>query len=441
MPVTRRLAKPSLVLLALAVLALALSACAVFKEGSLKLSQPAGIGSVRVHFELCTEPEGEPGAFKCEPNEDEGQMQYVLAISVPKGFSPPATITAAPVSGGAPIVYSRNDQVAQAFSDAATEEGAQWPPAGSDGVGYLSAVFTEEEGETREWVVDADFGLPSNADGTPFAGSFGVTIGTGAREVSETAPADRPVDCFDFGAGEPPNPSETICQVNEGGKVVETGVSDLKMTAAPQGSAFLGGNAVLSFPLDFASTLSSLPSFNLTATSTLPQAKVTLSNPTFAPGAPDATTHRSPLAFGTVNVTVPKNAKPGVYDVTLTATSALGGSVTQAASLSQVAKLQVTKPVVRLGKVKLNKANGTAILFVKVPTAGTLTVSGKGIAKAKRKAKAAKTLKVPVKPKGKAKALLGENGKAKVRAKITFKPTGAAPVVKSKSITLKKNLG
>jgi hypothetical protein len=432
----RRFAKPSLVLLALAVLALAVSACAVFKEGSLKLSQPGGVGSVRVHFELCTEAEGAPGAVTCAPNQGSGQSQSFLAISVPKGFSPPATITAAPVSGGAPIVYSRNDQVAQEFSAKAAEEGQQWPPAGAEGVGYLSAVITEEEGETREWTVDADFGLPSTATGTPFAGLFGVSIGSGSREVSDSAPADRPVECFDFSGGEPPTESEAVCQVNEEGKVIETGVSDLKVTAAPEVTAFLGGKGALSFPLDFASTASTLPSFNLAATSTLPGATLTLANPTFSPGAPDAS-HRSPLAFGTVNVTVPKNAKPGVYDVTLTATSALGGSVTQAASLSQVAKLRVVKPILRLGKVKLNKANGTAILFVKVPTAGALTVSGKGIVKGKRKVKAPKTLKVPIKPKGKAKTLLGKDGKARVKAKITFKPTGAAAVIKSRSIVLK----
>ncbi|HEX7279320.1 MAG TPA: hypothetical protein VF255_06810 [Solirubrobacterales bacterium] len=434
MPVKRRFARSFLALLALAALALTISACAVFKQGSLKLSQPAGIGSVRVHFELCTAPEGESSTPNCTANEESGQSQYILAISFPKGFSPPATITAAPVSGGAPIVYSRNDQAAQAFSAVAAEEGGQWPPAGSEGVGYLSAVFPEEEGQTREWAVDADFGLPGSTDGTPFAGTFGVTIGTGWREVSGFAPADRPVDCYAFDPPNPPAESDAICQLQEeGGKVVETGVSDLKIGAAPQTSAFLGGKGTLAFPLDFASTATALPSFNLAASSTLPKAKVTLASPTFAPGAPDPATRRSPLGLGTVNVTVPKNAKPGLYDVTLTATTAQGGSV------SRVAKLKVTKPKIKLGGVKPNKAKGTAILSVKVPAAGTLTVSGKGLAKKKAKAKKAKRLKILVKPNAKTKALLAEEGKAKVKAKITFKPTGATAVVKTKSIVLKQS--
>ena len=438
MPSKRRLAKPVLALLALAVLALVVSACAVFKEGSLQLSQPGGIGSVRVHFELCTQPEGEPGSPTCGPNEASGQSQYVLAFSVPKGTAAPATITAAPVNGGAPIAYSRNDQVAQAFVEGAQAEGAEWPPAGSEVVGYLSAVFSEEEGQTREWAVDADFGLPGSAGSTPYTGPFGVTIGTGVRQVSESAPADRPVKCFQFTGGEPPEESETICQLNEEGKVKEIGTSDLRIVSAPRSFTFVGGKAVFSFPFDFASTASSLPSFNLAATSTLPKAKLTLARPTFSPGAPDAT-HRSPFALGTVNVTVPKNAKPGVYDVTLTASSALGGSVSQVVSLSQTAKLRVVKPKIAFGKVKLNKAKGTALLVVKLPTTGTLTVSGKGIAKAKRKAKKLNTLKVLIRPKGKAKAQLAEVGKAKVKAKLTFKPTDAAAVVKSKRITLKKS--
>ena len=432
MPSKRRLAKPALVLVAFAVLALAISACAVFKEGSLKLSQPGGIGSVRVHFELCTAPEGEPDI--CGPNEDSGQGQYVLAISVPKGAVPPATITAAPVAGGAPIVYARNDQVAQTFSEMVAADGGQWPPAGHDGIGYLSAVFTEEEGETREWIVDADFGLPAGADGGPYAGPFGIAIGTGWRQVNEAQPADRPVKCWVPDISEPPEEDEAICVFNEEGKVVETGTSDLKIAAPAQGSAYVGGKATLAFPMAFASTATTLPIFNLAAVSTLPGAKVELPSPIFTPGTPDPTTRRSPDASGQVVVTVPKSAKPGLYDVTLTATTAGGGTV------SQVAKLRVTKPKIRLGKVKLNKAKGTAILFVKVPAAGTLTVSGKNVARAKRKAKAAKTLKVPIKPKGKAKSLLSEDGKAKVKAKVTFKPASGAAVTKSKSITLKKNL-
>jgi len=428
----RRRSKPLLALLAFAVLALVVSACAVYKLNSLQISQPGGIGSVRVHFEICTNPDGETGT--CTPSDNGGEWQSIAGIAVPKGSIAPATITATPLKGGPTIVFSRSDQAAQSMAEgtaalAALGEGEAWPPPETEGVAYLSAPFTEEDGVLREWSVDADFGLPAPADGGSFGGPFATSIAYGLRAVGgEAGSAERPVDCM-TGPSDV-TPESAYCLTAEGGQI---GTSDLKIAAAPQGAAFLGGKATLSFPLDFASTATTLPSFNLSTTSTLPNAQLALASPTFTPGAPDATTRRSPLAFGTVDVTVPKNAKPGLYDVTLTAATPQGGSV------SQVAKLLVTKAKLKLGKIKFNKAKGTALLFVKVPSAGTLTVSGKGVAKAKRGAKAAKTLKVPVKAKGKAKALLGEVGKAKVKAKIGFKPANGAVVTMFKSIALKQS--
>lgn len=437
MSLLRRRFKPILALLAFVVLALVVSACTIYKLGSLQVSQPGGIGSVRVHFVICTNPETmvEGGPTTCTANSGEGQAQAIVGIAVPKGSSVPATITATPLMGGTPIVFTRNDQAAQEMAAASAALFAQeeidetWPPPGTDGIGYLSAPFTEEKGSVREWSFDADFGLPSAADGGSFGGPFATAIVYGYRGVGgEAGSPDRPVDCI-TGPGDVTEESAFCIPAEK----AQTPVSDLKIGAAPQASAFLGGKATLSFPFDFASTANPLPTFGLTATSTLPKASLALSSPTFAPGAGAPPLYRSPAASGAVTVTVPKDAKAGVYDVTLTA------ATPQGATVSQVAKLSVTKPKVTLGRVKLNKAKGTATLFVKVPTAGTLTVSGKGVAKAKRNAKAAKTLKVPIKPKGQAKALLAADGKARVKAKVTFKPTEAAPVVKTKSITLKKS--
>ncbi|HST70155.1 MAG TPA: hypothetical protein VLI94_10910 [Solirubrobacterales bacterium] len=432
----RRLAKPALVLIALAGLAVALSACTVYKLGSLQVSQPGGIGSVRVHFVICTNPETmvEGGPTTCAANDGEGQAQAIVGIAVPKGSSAPATITATPLTGGAPIVFTRNDQAAQEMAAASAALVAQgeideaWPPPGTEGIGYLSAPFTEEKGAVREWSFDGDFGLPAAADGGSFGGPFATAIVYGYRGVGGSSGSpDRPVDCI-TGPGDVTEES-AFCLPAEKAQI---GTSDLKIAPAPRASAFLGGKGTLAFPLDFASTAAALPSFDLTASSTLPKAKVTLPSSTFAPGAVDPATLRSPAATGTVNVKVPNNAKPGLYDVTLTATTPQGGSV------SQVAKLKVAKAKIKLGGVKLNKAKGTAILSVKVPGAGTLTVSGKGLAKKKAKAKKAKRLKILVKPNAKTKALLAEEGQAKVKAKITFKPTGATAVVKSKSIVLEQ---
>lgn len=424
MSLGRRFAKPVLVLVALAVLALSLSACAVFKEGSFRLSQPKGLGPVAVHFAICTEP-AEGGV--CEPNGDEGQSQYMLSFVIPPGTTPPATITAAPVNGGAPIVFNRNDEVSRSISQTAAEGESTYPPAGKEAVGYLSAVFTEETGATREWSVDTEFGLPAAGDGGSFGGPFGTELIYGWRKIDEAHPASRPVKCFEP-VGEPPTDATAICDtVAEG----EIGTSDLKIAPPAQAAAFVGGKATISFPFDIASTASPLPSFGLTAASTLPKAALALSNPTFAPGATDPTSHRSPADSRTVTVTVPSNAKPGVYDVTITATAPQGGTATQ------VAKLKVTKPKLKLGGVKLNKSKGTATLSVGVPSAGTLTVSGKGIVKAKKKATKARTLKLTVKAKGKTKAQLEATGKAKVKTKLSFKPSSGSAVDKTRSFILR----
>lgn len=444
MSAVRRRSKYLVLLVAVAGLALALSACAFFKQGSLSVSQPGGIGAAHVHFVLCTEPEGST----CQPNEvnepPEGSetVQYLIGIAVPKGAAAPATFTAQPISPGThAITFTRNDQVASemaasnaklAEAELPPEEGEikPWPPVGLEGIGYLSTPVVEEEGSLGEWAVDAEFGLPVPSDGSPFTGPFAAATAEGARQVSPEHPADSPVHCWRFEGAFAEGEAFCSPTVEE----AQVGTSDLKIAAPSTAPVFVGGKATLPFGLNFGSTASPLPTFNVTATSTLPGATVTVSAPTFTPPAVDPGTHRS-SGSETVTMSIPKTAKPGVYEVTITAKTAQGGTATQ------VAKIEVTKPKLKLGKVKLNKSNGTAKLSVGVPGAGTLTVSGKKIVKVKRTAKGPKTLEVTIKSKGKAKKALGSTGKAKVKAKIVFKPSNGASVTKTKSITLEKKLG
>jgi hypothetical protein len=426
----RRFAKPVLALVALAGLVLALSACAFFKEGSLQVSQPAGLGAVRVHFVLCAQAEGPD----CGPNINEGQTQVIIGVSGPKGMSAPATITATPTSGGGePIVFRRSDQAAQELAQEEDAElGKQWPPTGTEGIGYVSAPINEVKGVAREWSFDGDFGLPSAPDGGAFGGPFSTLIAYGIRGVGgEAGSADRPVDCVEDPDELKENKEAAACLTTEEKSV---GTADLRILPPAQTSVSLGGKAAVAFPFEFAGQPPAVLDIRLTATSTVPQAPVTLDTTSFVPGPPAAGTNRSPIASRIATVAVPKATKPGLYEVTVTAAVPQGGSVTQ------VAKLLVTKPKIKLGKLKLNKAKGTATLFVKVPAAGAVTVYGKGLAKTKRAAKAARTLKVPVKPNAKTKKQLAETGKSKLKAKISFKPSGAAVVVKSKGLTLKKSL-
>jgi hypothetical protein len=89
------------------------------------------------------------------------------------------------------------------------------------------------------------------------------------------------------------------------------------------------------------------------------------------------------------------------------------------------------------GKLKRNEERGTAILPVTVPGGGTLSLSGKGVVK-QQASVSRRTLKLLVKPKGKAKGKLSSSGKAKVKALVTFTPTGGPSVAQPKRVKLVK---
>lgn len=435
----RRFAKSILALIAAGAIALAVSGCGFIKPGSLAVSQPGGTGPVRVHFVICTVG----GAELCGPNGEDGTLQYLAGIAVPPGSTPPATFTAVPIGGGIPIVFTRNEEVAPelAASSAAQQKllseaktpkeaeeaedfkqlfGGLWPPTGLQGVGYLSAPVQEVKGLSVEWSVDADFGLPVAADGSPFAGPFATGIALGIREVSAAEPATRPVRCLKIAPGLEPLDSEAFC----GGSVQQgqLGTADLRIAGpAKQAQAFVGGSAELAFPLKFASTATTVPTFALSATTTAKGGKAKLASKVFTPGA---------VKTGKVTVSVPRGIKPGTYEVTLTATALQGGTATK------VAKLKVTKPKLKLSGVRPDAADGTANLRVKLPSGGRLTISGNGVARVVKKVKKAKTVTVTIASTGGASALLGKAGSVRVRAKATFKPTSGISVSKTKSIVL-----
>ena len=160
---SRRFVKPVLALIAIGAVAFVAGGCALVKPGSVAVSQPQGIGSVRVHFALCT-----IGGSFCGPNDENESIQYLAGIAAPPGSVPPASFTAVPIGGGAPIVFTRNEEVApeiaassvvlqKTISEATSPEekeevealkpiiGEAWPPAGTQGFGYLSTPVQEVE--------------------------------------------------------------------------------------------------------------------------------------------------------------------------------------------------------------------------------------------------------------------------------------------------------
>jgi DNA-binding beta-propeller fold protein YncE len=92
-------------------------------------------------------------------------------------------------------------------------------------------------------------------------------------------------------------------------------------------------------------------------------------------------------------------------------------------------------------RLVLNRQKGTATLTVNVPGPGKLMLAGATVKKLTKMAKRAGNVKLAVKAKGKALKKLNETGKATLKAKLTFTPTGGAALTKPRSLTLKKKLG
>jgi DNA-binding beta-propeller fold protein YncE len=93
-----------------------------------------------------------------------------------------------------------------------------------------------------------------------------------------------------------------------------------------------------------------------------------------------------------------------------------------------------------LGKLKLNRKKGTATLAVTVSGAGALTLSGRGVRPANRIAAGAATVKLTIKLVGKPKRKLLATGRAKVRASVTFTPSGGEAATQARALVLKKAL-
>ncbi len=413
--------RSALVALAVALVTVVLSACAFYKPESFKGSQPEGIGPVNLHLSLCTQSETEE---ICAPSNFSDESQQILAFAVPKGSSAPQNFSVTPTSTGPTLRFALNQNVSQAAAALPPETGKPaWPPAGDEVVGYLSDPYVTHEGEDLEWRIDAGFGLPSGSDGGSFNSIYTAGLVTGARSVDESLPASRPLECEE---------SDSFCEISDEATVP---VSDLKISAeSSTAAAFVGGEAQVPFKLDFASTVSgALPSFSLTATTSVPGGAASPTEASFAPSSVDGASHRT-AASRAVAVKIPASTAPGTYQVNLTATNPAGGAATG------IATVVVSKPTIKFGKLKLNKSKGTGVLSVTASSAGKLSLSGKGLAKATTTVAAAgKPVKLTVRPTGKGLKKLSSTGKLKAKAKISLKPSSGITVTKNRSLTLKLN--
>jgi hypothetical protein len=86
--------------------------------------------------------------------------------------------------------------------------------------------------------------------------------------------------------------------------------------------------------------------------------------------------------------------------------------------------------------VKLNRRKGTAKVYVGTSGAGLVGLAGRSL-KPKMQEVSNFSATLVVRSKGKAKSRLQETGKSKVRVKVSFTPTDAQAITRTKSITLR----
>ena len=92
------------------------------------------------------------------------------------------------------------------------------------------------------------------------------------------------------------------------------------------------------------------------------------------------------------------------------------------------------------GLVK-NRSNGFAVLYVRVPGPGKVSLTGRGFRRLSRTARQATTVSLPVKPKVRLRHFLKQHGKGRIRVEVTFTPTGGEPRKREKVIVLRRHRG
>ncbi len=89
-----------------------------------------------------------------------------------------------------------------------------------------------------------------------------------------------------------------------------------------------------------------------------------------------------------------------------------------------------------IGSMTRNRQRGLATLWVKVPGAGTLNLSGHGLRRVIKEPGGKGTVGLPVRAKGSALATLRDAGRVLVQAKIAYEPTGGSVNSKSRGVVL-----
>lgn len=283
---------------ALAAVTASSSGCVVFNGGVA--GQPEIIGDFRVGYTICAS-----GSPMCEFPGNTNTLatsatgQGLVGFRVPVDVVPAATATS---NGPEALAFTQSPSYA-----AELERLAPAPP-GSRWVGYISAAISySTTGGPQRINLEIFSKLPQGADGSPFASPVAADLRVGARQVTPSAPASRPVSCgpsltsvFDDDPGT--GTAGVICVDDE--THFTNHLRDLGILAAgAHASGQAGTLAILPYTLRYAGNAVPGADYALTAASTLPGATLAVTPGSLLP-APDSDSQ------ALVAVGIPAGARP-----------------------------------------------------------------------------------------------------------------------------------
>ncbi|HET6690287.1 MAG TPA: hypothetical protein VFG74_05430 [Miltoncostaeaceae bacterium] len=246
-------------------------------------------------------------------NASTGIGQALLGFRVPGATDPPAGFDSTDPAG----VVS--------FSQSATftAELERLSPAGPGRrwVGYVSNPLSYTSGSgPQRFTASARFTLRQGPDGTPFGRPFRYRVVAGSRVSQGSFPPSRPVTCGAGSLDEASADSSTICAnsppVSALGSDLTFATRDAGVLA-DQAKAVAAPGSLAAIPFIVAYSGAGgdeAPRLSLSASTTLPGATPTPTPNVLVPAADGSSS-----ALVTVNV--PTGAKPGAYEVRLTATA------------------------------------------------------------------------------------------------------------------------
>jgi hypothetical protein len=320
-------ARRTATLAALALIAVLLGGCAVFRVTPAAL-QAGTIGDVTVHLDVCASAVGlcpPAGTAEADQSANAYDLQMLLGFLVADGADTPASFD---TSSGPAATFARNS------SYSAGLELLSAAPAGFRWVGYAATTSYHWKfplSPATGFTADPAFHLRPAADGSPFHGPFTYRAVVGVRAIDGGHTLGSALNCVGAHAT-----TQTICSDEATGTTPLT--TDLAiptrdlglLTASAPATTTPGGAVSVPFTLRYAGAATPAANFALTATSGVPGAAApTLSAPSISPATDSDSTVLA-------TVTVPAGVAPGDYPVTLTAALPNGQSRSATRTVSVV---------------------------------------------------------------------------------------------------------